>query len=112
MSLAFYKKVKLWDWPFGACENISAYKFKGHFNGVITEYSEVCNDKDYSFKVDMPSAETFEQKALGAYAVQQECERAMLHLAAYAKKMTGAKYLCISGGVGLNSVANHAVLFF
>ena len=27
----------------------------------------------------------------------------------YAKKMTGANYLCISGGVGLNSVANHAV---
>ena len=57
----------------------------------------------------MPPAETFEEIALGAFAVQQECERAMLHLANYAKKMTGANYLCISGGVGLNSVANHAV---
>ena len=95
--------------PFAAGGDTSAYQFKGSFNGITTEYSEICNEKDYSFKLDMPPAETFEEKALGAFAVQQECERAMLHLASYAKKMTGANYLCISGGVGLNSVANHAV---
>lgn len=95
--------------PFGAAGDTSVYQFQGRFDGVITEYSEVCNDGNYSFKVDMPRAKTFEEQALGAYAVQQECERAMLHLAAYAKKMTGAKHLCISGGVALNSVANHAV---
>ena len=95
--------------PFGANGDTSVYQFRGRFNGVTTEYSEICNEKDYSFKVDMPRVESFEEQALGAYAVQKECERAMLHLANYAKKITGAKYLCISGGVGLNSVANHAV---
>ena len=34
----------------------------------------------------------------------------MLHLAQYAKEKTGCDYLCISGGVGLNSVANYKVL--
>ena len=96
--------------PFGTGGDTSSYQFRGSFNGVSTEYSEVCNKKDYSFKVDMPLAENFEERALGAHAVQKECERAMLHLAAYAKEMTGAKYLCLSGGVALNSVANHAVL--
>lgn len=95
--------------PFGAGSDTLAYRFKGRFKGIDTDYSDVCDEKNYLFKVDMPRAETFIEQAAGAYAVQKECERAMLHLAAYAKKMTGAKYLCISGGVGLNSVANHAV---
>jgi carbamoyltransferase len=42
--------------------------------------------------------------------VQEECERAMMHLATYAKERTGCKYLCISGGVALNSVANYKLL--
>lgn len=95
--------------PFGADGDTSVYDFAGRFDGINTDYSAVCNEGDYGFKVDMPRAETFEEQALGAYAVQQECERAMHHLAAYARKVTGAKYLCLSGGVALNSVANHSV---
>jgi carbamoyltransferase len=34
----------------------------------------------------------------------------MLHLARYAKEKTGARYLCLSGGVALNSVANNLLL--
>ncbi len=54
--------------------------------------------------------ETFDDKARAAFEVQDECEAAVLHLAEYAFKRTGADYLCISGGVALNSVANYKVL--
>ena len=40
--------------------------------------------------------------------MQEECEKALLHLANYAKK-TGKRKLCISGGVGLNSVSNNKI---
>jgi carbamoyltransferase len=95
--------------PFALGADTSGYMFNGRFNGIETDYSIICNEGDYTFKIDMPRAETEQEKALGAYAVQKECERAMLHLAAYAKEKTGAKHLCLSGGVALNSVANHAI---
>jgi len=41
-----------------------------------------------------------------AWKVQDELERALLHLARELKRATGADALCIAGGVGLNSVAN------
>lgn len=41
-----------------------------------------------------------------AAKVQSELERALLHLATVLHRRTGQRRLCISGGVGLNSVAN------
>jgi carbamoyltransferase len=41
-----------------------------------------------------------------AYALQAVTEEALLHLARLAKERTGAKRLCLAGGVGLNCVAN------
>jgi carbamoyltransferase len=41
-----------------------------------------------------------------AYKVQQEAERAILHLAKTLRTETGARRLCLGGGVALNSVAN------
>jgi len=41
-----------------------------------------------------------------AYAVQEVTEEAALHLAKGLQKVTGAKKLCLSGGVALNSVMN------
>lgn len=41
-----------------------------------------------------------------AAKVQLELERALLHLATILHQRTGQRRLCISGGVGLNSVAN------
>lgn len=41
-----------------------------------------------------------------AAKVQRELERALLHLATVLHRRTGQRRLCISGGVGLNSVAN------
>ncbi|WP_207515098.1 carbamoyltransferase family protein [Longitalea luteola] len=41
-----------------------------------------------------------------ALAVQQVTEEIVLNMAREAKKITGADYLCMAGGVALNSVAN------
>jgi carbamoyltransferase len=45
-----------------------------------------------------------------AAATQDTLEKAVVHLAEHAKRLTGSKHLCIAGGVGLNSVANGIVL--
>ena len=41
-----------------------------------------------------------------ACSVQQVTEKIILYMARYAKKITGMEYLCMSGGVALNCVAN------
>jgi carbamoyltransferase len=45
-----------------------------------------------------------------AFAVQDECERAMLALARTAVEKTGSRNLCLAGGVALNSKANGKIL--
>jgi carbamoyltransferase len=45
-----------------------------------------------------------------AYAVQKLTEDVMVHMANWLYQQTGAKKLCIAGGVGLNCVANYQVL--
>lgn len=45
-----------------------------------------------------------------AFEVQDEIEKAVLMFVEYAKKKTGCKNLCISGGVALNCVANEKVI--
>jgi carbamoyltransferase len=41
-----------------------------------------------------------------SFALQTVTEEAMLHLARLARRLTGAKNLCVAGGVALNCVAN------
>jgi carbamoyltransferase len=69
----------------------------------------------YPFKKQYKRATTTEQLlepyfSRAAFDVQEETERVLTHLAKDIKKVTGARYLCIAGGVGLNSVANKIVL--
>lgn len=45
-----------------------------------------------------------------AYAIQQVTEGVVLKMAAEAKRLTGADYLCMAGGVALNCVANGKIL--
>lgn len=45
-----------------------------------------------------------------AFAVQDSCEAAMLHLAREAVAKTGCRNLCLAGGVALNSKANGKIL--
>lgn len=84
--------------------------FKGHFEGVSTDYSAICNHGTYDL-LDVSYRNWSElEKRIAAYQVQLECERAMLHLAGYARSLTGLRNLCITGGVALNSVANKKIL--
>ncbi|MEX0346022.1 MAG: carbamoyltransferase [Rhizobiaceae bacterium] len=96
--------------PFG--ENLEAldYDFKGKFNGIETDYGDFCTDGSYALKQRTEPPVSFDDRARAAFEVQQECEAAMLHLANHARNVTGKKYLCLSGGVALNSVANNVIL--
>lgn len=96
--------------PYGAESTKRFLNFPKAYNGIITDYSSVCVEDSYAMTLEHPPIETFEDKARVAFEVQEECESALLHLARYAKEKTGCDYLCISGGVGLNSVANYKVL--
>ncbi len=96
--------------PFGAEVQPPVFKFEREFDGIVTDYSASCVEGSYEMAIPYRPLETFEDKARAAYDVQMECEAAMLHLARWAKAVTGMDYLCISGGVGLNSVANYKVL--
>lgn len=97
--------------PYGEHVKERIFDFGGKFNGISTDYSSVCVEGKYDLKgYDSSKFQTQDQKARAAYEVQHECEQAMLYLAKYAKEKTGMSHLCISGGVGLNSVANYKIL--
>ena len=96
--------------PFGAEVAEPVFQFERRFNGIVTDYSHVCVDGSYALQMSHRKLDTFEDQARAAFDVQQECEAAMLYLAAWAKEVTGAENLCISGGVALNSVANYKIL--
>lgn len=96
--------------PYGEGVNKRFITYPGVYSGVETDYDFLCIEDSYALKGEHPKPTSFDDKARYAFEVQAECERAMLHLARYAKERTGADYLCISGGVALNSVANYALL--
>jgi carbamoyltransferase len=94
--------------PYGAGIPGPSIDWSGVYGGIVTDYSAYCTDGNYDLQRP-PALESFEDKARAAFAVQTECERAMLHLAAFARSATGKNRLCLSGGVALNSVANYAI---
>ncbi len=96
--------------PYGAGIDRHMFDFKGEFDGIRTDYSGVCAEGLYEFKQAPPAIVTEQDRARAAWEIQDECERAMLHLAAHAKQRTGSPNLCLSGGVALNSVANNRIL--
>lgn len=96
--------------PYGANISKQIFNFPHIYEGIATDYSSICIEDSYELKIDHPSLDSFEAKARAAYEVQCECESALFYLAEYAKKKTGADNLCISGGVGLNSVTNYKIL--
>jgi carbamoyltransferase len=95
--------------PYGADVQKTIFDFQGRFDGIVTDYSRFCVEGSYDIAVPHGPIESFEDKARGAFEVQRECERAMLHLAEHAAARTNARKLCLSGGVALNSVANNAI---
>jgi len=56
------------------------------------------------------SAHSFEQRADIAASFQAALEQIVLHYAAAARALTGARKLCLAGGVALNCVANQKIL--
>lgn len=56
---------------------------------------------------DEPVSEAIEDIA---FLIQRELDRALVHKVKYLVQKTGIKNLCISGGVGLNSVSNRTIL--
>lgn len=96
--------------PYGADIRKQIFTFPRAYKGIVTDYSSVCVEDSYEMGAPHEPILTFEDKARGAFEIQQECESALLHLARYAFERTGSKYLCLSGGVALNSVANYKIL--
>lgn len=96
--------------PYGADVKKRVFDFPQHYSGITTDYSSVCVEGSYDMRFPHRPIVSFEEKARAAFEVQEAAEAALLHLAEYAFTRTGSKYLCLSGGVALNSVANYKVL--
>jgi carbamoyltransferase len=96
--------------PYGAAVKKQFFHFPRRYEGVTTDYGSFCVEDSYEMRSPHAPIVTFDDKARAAFEVQEETEAALLHLAEHAFKRTGAEYLCISGGVALNSVANYKVL--
>ena len=95
--------------PYGKNKNI--FNFPNKYNGIETDYSSLLLNEKYEFKKEYNlDTSSFSEKANAAYEVQEECEKALLHLTRYSKEKLNTKFLCISGGVGLNSVSNYKIL--
>lgn len=96
--------------PYGEAIPKQIFNFPRVYDGIVTDYSAACVEDSYEMGMAHEPIVTFENKARAAFEVQQECEKALLHLAAHAAAKTGSPHLCISGGVALNSVANYKIL--
>ena len=60
----------------------------------------------FGFKTRQPTDELLQHHCNLGLAIQQITEEAVLLMAKEAKRLTGADYLCLAGGVALNCVSN------
>jgi carbamoyltransferase len=67
-------------------------------------------EKLFGFKRREPEADLEQKHCNLALAIQIVTEEIVLKMATEAKKITGADYLCMAGGVALNCVANGKLL--
>lgn len=67
-------------------------------------------EKLFGFPHRLPDDQLEQHHCNLAYAIQVVTEEIILKMAAEAKKLTGAKNLCLAGGVALNCVANGKLL--
>ncbi len=97
--------------PYGENAGRKLFNFTPEFDGIKTDYSSMMVDGKHELNEQFEGVQVnnFEDKAVASFDVQSECENAMLHLAKYAKEKTGEDYLCLSGGVALNSVSNYKI---
>jgi carbamoyltransferase len=74
----------------------AASGFPKYFGDPPSNYQELCNSNQRYADI--------------AASIQRVTEEILLGMARHIQKETGLKRLCIAGGVGLNSVANHRIL--
>lgn len=67
-------------------------------------------EKLFGFPLRQPEAELEQKHCNLGLAIQQVTEEVVLLMAKEAKRLTGADYLCMAGGVALNCVANGKLL--
>lgn len=67
-------------------------------------------EKIFGFPARIPETELKQEHCDLALAIQQVAEEIVLKLAATAQELTGAKNICLAGGVALNCVANSKIL--
>ncbi len=67
-------------------------------------------EKLFGFPVVKPDGKIEQKHCNLAYAIQNVTEEIVLKMAKEAKRITGAHYLCLAGGVALNCVANGKLL--
>jgi len=67
-------------------------------------------EKVFGFPVLKPDGKIEQKHCNLAYAIQNLTEEIVLKMAKEAKRITGADYLCMAGGVALNCVANGKLL--
>jgi carbamoyltransferase len=79
------------------------YSDKNSFSGKLCELLGIPIKPEKSYLVTEFGADI-------ASSIQTVVEEIMLAMARYIKKQTGEKYLCLSGGVALNSVVNFKLL--
>jgi carbamoyltransferase len=103
--------------PYGRNVKKRVLECQGEYRGLHIDYSQFL-DRMPDSEIRQPnlvpcpkaSRVTEDYYARLAYDVQEELERAMLHLARYAAERTGSANLCLAGGVALNCVANGKIL--
>jgi carbamoyltransferase len=72
----------------------------------LTMVNEDKWEKLFGFPVRKPEAELQLHHCNLGLAIQEVTEEAVIKMAKEAKRLTGAEYLCMAGGVALNCVAN------
>ena len=99
----------------GKTMGLAPYGDASRFPDPIIEYTPdgLVIDTEWITKVPPRSSEPAHLDAICrdmAAKVQAELERAVLYLCTELHELTGAEDLCLSGGVGLNSVTNGMIL--
>ena len=103
--------------PLGRNSKLKSNDFRGKYDGASLDYSKVITrypkpkllDKNLISRTSKHKV-TDDYWTKIAFDLQAEAERSMIHLANTAYKLTKSKNLCITGGVGLNSVSNGKII--
>jgi carbamoyltransferase len=120
---ALYSRVSSYifsDWnKCGEVMGLAPYGRAGRFKPLIAFTDGILDVPEWTEAFDrpyLPEGEKWESNAAMqhwqdlAWRVQEDTERVLIERAIWLRETTGAKNLCIAGGVGLNCVANGKIV--